>query len=295
MKNHITQLCLGILCVWTMCSIIGCAPPPSDPLVMHVASSDGVAYAALGPGKVPFPLAAPYAQSEDGGKTWKPATSVSQGIFQEKTQPFVLCDPNRESLCFRITQKSQVDESNDGGKTWRVGWQIPPGREDFMLNKYCQKYLCRRTGAWGPYDLSFLNQNGMNTLLVAMGEEGVLVRTADGNWQRYGVLGATPSPMQASNLLIALAGMFLETLILYALSFMSVSMVMLVTKRKKDLLAEWVVLTVLLIFPICWLSLLLWAFGFIPSYGAALLIAPLFTVTIAFFAAKFNTRQRPAE
>ena len=111
MKNHITQLCLGILCVWTMCSIIGCAPPPSDPLVMHVASSDGVAYAALGPGKVPFPLAAPYAQSEDGGKTWKPATSVSQGIFQEKTQPFVLCDPNRESLCFRITQKSQVDES----------------------------------------------------------------------------------------------------------------------------------------------------------------------------------------
>jgi hypothetical protein len=294
MKNHITQFCLSVLCAWTMGSIIACMPPISDPLVMHVASSDGIAYAALEPGKVPYPLAAPYAQSEDGGKTWSPAKSVPQGIFQ-KPQPSVLCDPNRASLCFRIPQKSQVDESNDGGKTWRVGWQIPPGREDFMLSKYCQKYTCSRTGDWGPYDLAFLNQNGVNTLLVAMGEEGVLVRTADGDWQRYGVLGATPSPMQASNLLIAIARMFLETLILFALSFVAVSMVMLVAQRKKDMLTEWFVFVVALIFPICWLSLLLWAFGFIPRYGSALLIALILTATVALYAAWFSTRQRPAE
>lgn len=295
MKNRIAQFCLCLLCAWTMCSIIACMPPISDPRVVQVGSSDGIAYAALEPGMVSFPLAAPYAQSEDGGKTWSPAKSLPQGVFQKKQQPVVLCDPNRASLCFRIPQKSQVDESNDDGKTWRVGWQIQPGREDFMLSKYCQKYTCSRTGAWGPYDLAFLNQNGVNTLLVAMGEEGVLVRTADGNWQRYAVLRATPTPLQASNLLHAIFAVFGETLILFALSFITVSIVMLVAQSKKDMSTEWIVFVALLIFPICWLSLLLWAFGFIASYTSALLIALIFTVTIAFFAARFNTRQRPAE
>jgi hypothetical protein len=94
-----------------------------------------------------------------------------------------------------------------------------------MLSKYCQKYTCSRTGDWGPYDLAFLNQNGVNTLLVAMGEEGVLVRTADGNWQRYGVMRATPSSMQLDLSLFAILLSLVELGILAALSFIFVPIV----------------------------------------------------------------------
>lgn len=218
MKTNVKCLCALMLVLL----LVACSAPIGPPRVMHVASSDGIAYAELEPGINTYPPTDPYAQSEDGGKTWSQAKSVPQGIFQEK--PVVMCDPNRESLCFRIAQKSQVDESNDGGKTWRVGWQFPPGREDYIL-KICRTFGCGRSGAWGPYDLSFLDQKGTNTLLVAMGEEGVLVRTVDGNWQRYGVLRATPSPLQATNLGDAFNALFVETLILFALSVICVPIV----------------------------------------------------------------------
>jgi hypothetical protein len=179
MKNHITQFCLSILCAWTMGSIIACMPAISDPRVMHVASSDGIAYAALEPGKYGFNSTVSYAQSEDGGKTWSPTTNVPPGIFQDKIQPSVLCDPNRSSLCFRIPQKSQVDESNDGGKTWRVGWRIAPGREDYMLGMTCKIFGCARTGDWGPYDLytvrthrHFRANRILLCLASALGEDG---------------------------------------------------------------------------------------------------------------------------
>ncbi len=294
MKNHITQFCLCLLCAWTIFSTIGCSAPIGPPRVMSVASSDGIAYAVIEKTKFSTPTD-PYAQSEDGGKTWSPAKSVPQGIFQEKTQPFVLCDPNLASLCFRITQKSQVDESNDGGTTWRVGWQIPPGREDYMLTKTCQIFHCAPTSDWGPYDLSFLDQKGANTLLVAMGEQGVLVRTVEGNWQRYGVLRSTPSPLQATNWGEASNALSIESVILFLLSFIIVPIAILVARWTKSWATKWAVFAAALIFPICWLSLLLWAFGFIPRYTSALLIALIFTATVALYAAWFGTRQRPAE
>ena len=219
MKNHITQFCLSILCAWTMFSSIGCSAPIGFPQVIHVAGSDGIAYAELKSGKFYSPTSR-YAQSVDGGKTWNPAQSVPGDIFLNKPVP--LCDPNRASLCFRIAQKSQVDESNDGGKTWRVGWQIPPGREDFIVPTNCKNggggCSPSRSDNWGPYDLAFLDQKGTNTLLVAMGEQGVLVRTAEGTWQRYGVLGATPTPLQATNLGEAFGALLVETLILFVLT-----------------------------------------------------------------------------
>jgi hypothetical protein len=58
-----------------------------------------------------------------------------------------------------------------------------------------------------------------------MGEQGVLARTADGNWQRYGVLDATPSPLQATNLDEAFGALVWETVILFVLTIIFVPIV----------------------------------------------------------------------
>jgi hypothetical protein len=346
--SHPRPVAWGALALAALATV-ATSPPIPIPRVMHVASADGIVYAELA--TADYNKGNTYAQSQDGGQTWGQGMNVPRGIFQEKTQSVVLCDPNRASLCFRIAQKSQVDESDDGGKTWRVGWQT--GRDEYILQS-CGFFGCGgRSGAWGPYDLSFHDQNGANTLIVAMGEEGVLVRTADGNWQRYGVLDATPSPLQATNLGEAFAAVFGETLTLFAISVIFVPIVffgawlvvlvriaapgrrlwamlpilialaiavlgfylqqvggplvlntlslvwllslgigyVLACKRLETLAAQPTkrltgrgVLAALLIFPMGLLPLLLWAFGFIASYGVAQLMALLFALVALAFA-----------
>ena len=184
-----SPLAWGVLSLATLATIATSGPAIVP--VMRVASADGIVSAEL--------QGNTFAQSIDGGKTWFGVKSVADVTFQDKTQPVVLCDPTRASLCFRIAQKNQVDESNDGGKTWRVGWQIPSGREEYVRRIKCSAGACGTAAAWGPFDLCFLDQNGANTLIVAMGIEGVLVRTPDGNWQRYGVLYANPTPFQSTD------------------------------------------------------------------------------------------------
>ena len=53
-----------------------------------------------------------------------------------------------------------------------------------------QLQICKREIDLGPYDLAFAGPN----LIVAVGNEGVLVRTGDGQWSRVEVVGAKPAP-----------------------------------------------------------------------------------------------------
>jgi hypothetical protein len=88
---------------------------------------------------------------------------------------------------------------------------------------------CGKTIDLGPYDLTLLSRNGTHTLIVALGNEGVLVRTPEGAWQRYGVLSALPTPFAADTLgdalgiLLPEAGIWLigSVLTLLGLSFRS--------------------------------------------------------------------------
>jgi hypothetical protein len=195
------------------------APLPA-PLVMRVASVDSILYAELvtngGTGK-----SAAVAQSQDGGRTWSDAVLVPSGVFHDNTLPVVFCDPARESLCFRVAQKGIVEQSEDGGQTWRAGWQIPPGRAEYM-RRTCGVLGCGKEFDWGPHDLAFFGQGGSSGLVVAMGDEGVLVRAPDGSWQRYAVKRATPSSMAASDLGGALATTLMESAVLFALAVLAV-------------------------------------------------------------------------
>lgn len=142
------------------------------------------------------------AQSQDGGKTW--ATDDFKLPHNPKTfEP--LCQPNQPLLCYKL-DKEQIQESQDGGKRWQIAWQIPPWRRDYLMrrkNNCALPIECYNKFDPGPFGMAFAepaNVNGLQTLVVALGTEGVLVRTPEGTWHQYPVQGAMPTPERATDL-----------------------------------------------------------------------------------------------
>ncbi|MBN2007583.1 MAG: hypothetical protein JXA21_29830 [Anaerolineae bacterium] len=141
------------------------------------------------------------AKSDDEGKTWQAVAlenapqEVVEAFQQPATLPVTVCDPQAPQTCYRVSGAEIVEGSTDGGQTWNVIWEIPKGRR-----KFAEKYLssppgpCGKGFDFGPYDLAMLPTANGTVLVAATSSEGVLVRGADGQWQRYGVLKATPTP-----------------------------------------------------------------------------------------------------
>lgn len=194
-SNHLGWFALGIASLATLAT----SPLPPVPIVQRVGSHDGALYASG--------YYLPLAKSADGGKTWV-SDAASPAETNVRPLPVVICDSPQTKVCYRTSQNEQVDGSDDGGQTWRVAWSIPEGRREFMerlREARCPVLIsCGELKKLdiGPYDLTFstpVGQNGLHTLVVAMGNEGIMVRTPEGKWERYAVLGARPTPMAASN------------------------------------------------------------------------------------------------
>jgi hypothetical protein len=97
-----------------------------------------------------------------------------------------------------------VEESIDGGGNWYVAWSLPEERRSYME----RVAFCGKPINLGPYDLVLINRDEMHTLIVALGSEGVLVRTPTGDWQRYTVVpgySIGPTPYVAENISTAIS------------------------------------------------------------------------------------------
>ncbi|NHZ70302.1 MAG: hypothetical protein GWP18_01540, partial [Proteobacteria bacterium] len=140
--------------------------------------------------------------SKDGGLSWGasratdlPAPDASSVV---RTQG-PLCLRDQAQHCFRIDGGSSVYESTDSGVTWSVGWQPPPGREGF-LERYGTSLDRYAITSW---DLSVVGSSG-NTVLIAMGDDGLLRRTSDGTWTRDVVGTAKPIAEAWANIAVEL-------------------------------------------------------------------------------------------
>lgn len=140
-----------------------------------------------------------YFSSDDLGQTWEEVISPTIDIVQilngdDNTQNTV-CLPTDSFICYRIAGEERVETSSDSGNTWQVDWRIPNGR----------KYYMQRHSSYGPFpqtiplDLQIIETNAGHYVVVAMGNQGVLVKSLDGNWNRYSVGTAVPTPYQASS------------------------------------------------------------------------------------------------
>jgi hypothetical protein len=196
--GKVAYLALGLASLATM------ATPPCAPQarVVRLGVLEQSVYASLdykhsggGPSEI--------ARSDNGGRRWTvpdPAdvpAEVARQLEQPAPLPVTVCDPENPQTCYRITGAEQVEGSLDGGQTWQMVWQVPWGRRKYMerfIARQPNPQVCKHGLDLGPYDLALLPQNGAATLVVALGNEGVVVRTLQGTWQRYAVMNASPTP-----------------------------------------------------------------------------------------------------
>ena len=197
-------LALGLASLATVAT----APAAPAPHVVRVVVSEPSVYVRLAYDGGGAPR---YARSDDGGRTWKVADSpgysssdpavvpdrVTQQLLQPVRLPVTVCDPKDARTCYRIVGPERVEASADGGQTWQVAWQLPRGRRMYMERYVANNprmQVGKRDIDLGPYDLALLPWNGGTRLVVAMGNEGILVRDETGRWSRVGIVGAMPTP-----------------------------------------------------------------------------------------------------
>jgi len=146
--------------------------------------------------------------------------SIQDRFSKPVNLPLVDCVPENPNLCYQIDGTEKVEVSSDGGKTWEIGWQVPKGRREFMerMGGKCEDNI-----DMGPYDLTILNHGEDEEgyiVLVALGNEGILVRNEDGQWLRDQVLTAYPTPYALSKYYQLENGLGSEILLLLALSLL---------------------------------------------------------------------------
>lgn len=182
------------------------APCPPPGLIQRVVAVDDRVYARAVIPDAYDPIVDSY--SEDGGQTWQSLDDVTASIAQELEQkvelPKIVCDPSNLQRCYRITGQGKVEESIDGGNNWYVAWSLPEERRSYME----RVAFCGKPINLGPYDLLLIDRDEMHALIVALGNEGVLVHTPAGDWQRYTVVpgySIGPTPYVAGNTLTAIS------------------------------------------------------------------------------------------
>ena len=115
--------------------------------------------------------------------------TIAKNPFNELRQlPITVCEPSEPTTCYRIDGTARVEISEDGGKNWATAWQADPGREDFR-RRLAGGVLtgCGKIPNLQTFDLLVIPTQAGSTVLVAMGNEGLLVHPTGDGWQTVGV------------------------------------------------------------------------------------------------------------
>jgi hypothetical protein len=133
-----------------------------------------------------------YFFSSDGGFTWQIQHSIGMGSEPniKTTRPVTdncskdceLMDAFDYQIHYKILSGKILERSQDGGKTWQVELEIPPW--PLMERNYSKARFATMgevpVDERGPF--SVVTDPNTGNLIVAMGMEGILVRTQDNQW-----------------------------------------------------------------------------------------------------------------
>jgi hypothetical protein len=174
-----------------------CMPVSS---IQRLVSVDGALYARMEPNNAVGLV------SRDLGDSWEgvqpmPA-EIFAGIAEPLSLPLTLCDPADERMCYRISGQPWVEGSQDGGASWHTAWRIPPERESYIRRVNSGGLAgCGKTPNFVPLDMTFVYQPEGSILVVAMGNEGIVIHPPAGDWQRTAVgPSIIPTPTAAGSL-----------------------------------------------------------------------------------------------
>jgi len=114
-------------------------------------------------------------ESEDGGLSWQ-GEGYGARFYEDQSREWRLKDPSDPHVQYRFVRGESIERSRDGGQTWQMEIDL---RGDEARRAYIMKGSYYGSPV-SPLDTIIHSPTG--NLVVAMGQEGVLVRTADGEW-----------------------------------------------------------------------------------------------------------------
>ncbi len=166
--------------------------------------------------------------SDDGGLTWHedtPGIAECSDPFRSyrfdgpNSTSWQVNDPANPSLLYRFTRGVAIDSSRDSGQTWQQ--EVNLGSEDARAHLIQRNFYSLPVG---PFDAVMHSKSG--NLIVAMGREGVLVRTAQGEW-RWVTVGtyAVPEIHSLNQLLSLLDGEIWLAIVLLLLAMSTLILV----------------------------------------------------------------------
>jgi hypothetical protein len=140
--------------------------------------------------------------SYDKGMTWEDALDVPDAFYDqlgiEPVLPKSICAAVDINQCFRISGQEYVEISRDGGLSWEIDWEVPPSRRPIM-GRLSTGLLGAKDIDLGPYDITLVGSGEDRVVIVAMGNEGVLIGDVDNDWRRQEVGSASPTPFSADD------------------------------------------------------------------------------------------------
>ncbi|MFN8051625.1 MAG: hypothetical protein U0Q22_09330 [Acidimicrobiales bacterium] len=162
--------------------------------VVAAASSSEAAFAVTTVGAGHGRLGAGLYTSEDHGRTWKIDRLTSQPSPTHRVARTSACS-QRTKVCFRIADDLAIERRDRPGGEWVEDYVLSDGRAGYVgrvqgIIDGLAAYTSMRA-----YDIAVLDEKGATTVVVAAGEEGVAVRSADGRWSRRAVGDAVPEPL----------------------------------------------------------------------------------------------------
>ncbi|MBL8090790.1 MAG: hypothetical protein KF758_03640 [Anaerolineales bacterium] len=219
--SKLSYLVLGIASMATMAT-----SPAFTPIIRNLIIHESIIYAE-------FDYEEYFFYSQDGGTTWKEVdfeipAQVSEQIGKYPDLPFTLCLPDNKDICYQTSQEV-ILESKDGGQTWITSWEFPLGRKEFFTRSTVYSDL-------GPYDLAYIEFDGKQVVIAAMGSEGVLVKADDNEWVSIEVGEAGPINFAASNFAEARNSVSTEFQILCFTTLVFLYINVIANARKRDIL-----------------------------------------------------------
>jgi hypothetical protein len=168
-----------VLAVGALASVAN-SPLPFAPLDCLIKLPDGTIQVTHSRGGVLY-------ETEDGGLSWSLATEFRElqneywgDCSPEQTpgsQSWQFTIPDDPLIVYRFTPGRMIERSEDGGQTWKRELNVSVSEAE---ETYYRNAMNRFGFITGPLDAIVDDSTG--NLIVAMGFQGVLIRTDDGHW-----------------------------------------------------------------------------------------------------------------
>lgn len=119
-----------------------------------------------------------YFESRDGGISWEEISVEEEYRCDPYSQEEITINaPDNDQLLFRIGERDELEESHDGGKSWAA----VPGIHHMSQPEIAWLEQTRSV-YYRPGPQGVVSDPKSGNLVFAMGLEGALVRTGEGEW-----------------------------------------------------------------------------------------------------------------